>query len=196
MKQNFKFSSRKHLILFLIASSCFFNISPVSAQDAYKALKANVILTGTSTLHNWEMTAADFTCNSIFQLENNKITEVKSLTLTIAVKTLKSGKNAMDKNAYAALKAGEFKQITYVINTSTVVGNKIICTGSLTIAGVTKPIEVESIYTANADHTITCKTSKTFKMSEFNVDPPSFMFGTVTTGDEITMTFDLTFKKS
>jgi polyisoprenoid-binding protein YceI len=196
MKQILKISLVQKLVLFLIPITLFLFSSPVSAQDAYKVLKAKVLLTGTSTLHDWEMKAEAFTCNSLFQLENNKVSQVKSLTLTIPVKSLKSGKGAMDKNAYSALKADEHKQITYVITSSKVVGNKIICEGNLTIAGVTKPMEVESICTVNADNTIVCKTSKTFKMTEFNVEPPSFMFGSVNTGDEITMAFDLTFKKS
>lgn len=179
----------------ILVTLCLFTTFAI-AQDAYKVQKASVVLTGTSSLHDWEMKAEGFSCNSLFQLENNKVTQVKSLTLTIPVQSLKSGKNAMDKNAYSALKAEQHKQITYVISSTKVVGNKIVCAGNLTIAGVTKPLEVESICTVNADNTIVCKTSKSFKMTEFNVEPPSFMFGSVTTGDEITMVFDLTFKKS
>jgi hypothetical protein len=37
-----------------------------------------------------------------------------------------------------------------------------------------------------------CKGSKKIKMTDFNVEPPSFMFGSVKTGDEITVTFDVT----
>jgi len=32
-------------------------------------------------------------------------------------------------------------------------------------------------------------------MSEFNVEPPSFMFGAMKTGDEIIVKFSLTLKK-
>jgi hypothetical protein len=33
------------------------------------------------------------------------------------------------------------------------------------------------------------------KMSEYNVEPPSFMFGAMKTGDEITVKFNVTLKK-
>jgi len=164
-------------------------------QDSYKAQKASVSISGTSTMHDWEMKGEGFTCNSQFSLEGNKVTGVKGLQLTIPVTALKSGKGAMDKNAYSALKADDHKQIVYALTSSKIVGNKIISSGNLTIAGVTKPMEVESTFTVNADNTISTKTSKSFKMSEFNVEPPSFMFGSVTTGDAITLTFDFTFKK-
>src|SRR6187551_1685967 len=196
MNQNLKISPPRKMVLYLTIAALYLLTYPVLGQEAYKIQKASVLLTGTSTLHDWEMKAEGFSCNSLFQLENNQVTQVKSLTLTIPVQSLKSGKNAMDKNAYSALKAEQYKQITYVIISTKVVGNKIICSGNLTIAGVTKPMEVETICSVNADNTIVCKTSKSFKMTDFNVEPPSFMFGSVTTGDEITMTFDLTFKKS
>jgi len=196
MNPNLKISPPRKAVLYLTIATLFLLTHPALGQEVYKIQKANVLLTGTSTLHDWEMKAEGFSCNSLFQLENNKVTHVKSLTLTIPVLSLKSGKNAMDKNAYSALKAEQYKQITYVIISTKVAGNQIICSGNLTIAGVTKPMEVEAVYSVNADNTIVCKTSKSFKMTDFNVEPPSFMFGSVTTGDEITMTFDLTFKKS
>lgn len=167
----------------------------VQAQDAYKINKASVVINGTSTMHDWEMKSETFTCNTQFKLDGNKVVDVKGLQLTVAATSLKSGKGAMDKNAYSALKANDHKNISYVLTSSKVVGNKILSAGNLTIAGVTKPFEVESTYVINADNTISTKTAKSFKMSEFNVEPPSFMFGSVTTGDAITLTFDLTFKK-
>lgn len=165
------------------------------AQDSYKIQKASVIIAGTSTMHDWEMKGEGFTCNANFKVEGNKIAEVNGLQLTIPVSSLKSGKGAMDKNAYSALKANDHKQIVFVHSSSKIVGNKIISSGTLTIAGVTKPIELESTYTLNADNTLSTKTTESFKMSEYKVEPPSFMFGSVTTGDAITLSFDLTFKK-
>ncbi len=165
------------------------------AQDSYKAQKASVSISGTSTMHDWTMKGEGFACTTQFKLEGNKVEEVKGLQLTIPVTALKSGKGAMDKNAYSALKADDHKQIVYALTSSKIVGNKIISSGNLTIAGVTKPMEIESTFIVNADNTITTKSSKSFKMSEYNVEPPSFMFGSVTTGDAITLTFDLTFKK-
>jgi polyisoprenoid-binding protein YceI len=180
--------------LFFLISAFFLQVRG-QAQELYKVQKASVVISGTSTLHDWEMKGENFTCNTTFKVEDNKVVEVKNLQLVVAVQSLKSGKSAMDKNAYAALKANEHKQITYTITSSKVVGSKIVCTGNLSIAGVTKPFEVESTCTVNVDNTIACKASKSFKMSEFKVEPPSFMFGSVTTGDNITLVFDLSFKK-
>lgn len=196
MRQISNFTAYKiQTVFWPLALLCFF-FSSTFAQEVYKIQKASVVVSGTSTLHDWEMKADGFSCTSSFLIENEKISQVKSLTLSIPVQTLKSGKGAMDKNAYSALKADNYKQITYTITSAKVVGTKILTVGNLTIAGVTKPVEIESTCIVNADNTIVCKTSKRFKMTDFKVEPPSFMFGSVTTGDDITLAFDLTFKKS
>lgn len=165
-------------------------------QDAYKATKANVKITGTSTLHNWEMKGEGITGAAAFDLNQGTVTNVSQVLITIPVINLKSGKGAMDKNAYSALKSDKFKQITYSVPSAKIVGSKIQCTGTLTIAGTPKPFDVEATYIINADQTISCKVVRSFKMTEFKVEPPSFMFGSVTTGDEITITFDILFKKN
>lgn len=196
MKHYFNLSSNtRSRVFYTLAFLCLL-LSSSFAQEAYTIQKASVVVSGTSTLHDWEMKADGFTCTSSFLIENNKVLQVKSLSLSIPVQTLKSGKGAMDKNAYSALKVDAHKQITYTITSAKVVGAKILTMGNLTIAGVTKPIEIESTCTVAADNTIVCKTSKKFKMTDFKVEPPSFMFGSVTTGDDITLAFDLTFKKS
>ncbi|HNA42827.1 MAG TPA: YceI family protein [Saprospiraceae bacterium] len=67
----------------------------------------------------------------------------------------------------------------------------IECTGNLTIAGTTKPVTLTATVAAKDGGILHCTGSKTFKMSEYQVEPPTFMFGTVKTGDEITVTFNV-----
>ena len=97
----------------------------------------------------------------------------------------------MDKNAYSALKTDENKQITFQLTSGKIEGKTIRCVGSLTIAGTTKQIDVDATYTILSDGSIQCKGSKKLAMRDYNVEPPSFMFGTVTTGNEITVSFDV-----
>ena len=97
----------------------------------------------------------------------------------------------MDKNAYSALKTDKNKQITFQLASGKIEGKTIRCVGSLTIAGTTKQIDVDATYTILSDGSIQCKGSKKLAMRDYNVEPPSFMFGTVTTGNEITVSFDV-----
>jgi polyisoprenoid-binding protein YceI len=190
-KFNFRFTSTAVVFILVIMLG-----SSLMAQTSYKTQKASLTISGTSTLHDWTMKAEGFTCTGLFTVDNAKATSAKSLTITVPVKALKSGKSAMDKNAYSALKEETHKQIAYTLTGVKTVGDKMQCTGNLTIAGVTKPVTVESVCTVQADQSISCNSTIALKMTDFDVEPPSFMFGSVTTGDDIKLDFNLLFKPS
>jgi len=46
----------------------------------------------------------------------------------------------------------------------------------------------------NKDATITCSGSEKLNMTDYNVKPPSFMFGAMTTGDAVTLDFNVVYK--
>lgn len=63
--------------------------------------------------------------------------------------------------------------------------------GNLSVAGTTKKVtlDFELQLTANK---VTLKGEKSFKMTEFGIEPPKALLGTITTGDEITIKFNTT----
>ena len=66
--------------------------------------------------------------------------------------------------------------------------------GNLTIAGATKPLEI--IFDAKvSSNKIVLSGSKSLKMTDFKIDPPKAMFGTITTGDEVIIKFETVFTK-
>jgi len=121
------------------------------------------------------------------------------LSFSLPAETLNSGKDAMDKNAYKSLKTSSSKNITFQLTrvvsvTKSGSGYEVTAEGKLQIAGATKTTTVKALCTPSGN-TIKCKGEKTFKMSEYQVEPPSFMFGSVKTGDEVTILFDISFTK-
>src|SRR6185369_1129197 len=146
---------------------------------------------GTSTLHNWEMKSADIAIEAIFKTSpEGKPTQLDAIKVIIPAETLKSGKGAMDKNAYSSLKTEKFKTISFVMTNSKMESGKITGSGSLTIAGVTQKIDFEVTGTIKPDNSIQCKGEKRMKMTDFNVEPPTFMMGTIKTGNEIVISLD------
>jgi polyisoprenoid-binding protein YceI len=103
----------------------------------------------------------------------------------------------MDTRTYKALNAEQFKTITFKLTQATVVPQqKIIkAIGNLTIGGVTNEIAIQTAYVLNADETITCKGTKSIKMSDFKIKAPSFMFGALKTGNEVIIDILLKLKK-
>src|SRR5690606_7891160 len=77
---------------------------------------ASIKIAGTSTMHDWEMETPKVTGKAGFILDGNEITGIKFLDVTIPSESLKSGKGAMDKNAYKALKTNDHKEIGFILN--------------------------------------------------------------------------------
>ena len=161
-------------------------------QGRYVQSSSRMTISGTSTLHEWTMKSESSTCDAVFQINSQgDPLQLISMVVSVPSESLKSGKSGMDKNAYSALKTDENKQITFQLTSGKIEGKAIRCVGSLTIAGTTKQIDLDATYTILSDGSIQCKGSKNLAMKDFNVEPPSFMFGTVTTGNEISVSFDV-----
>lgn len=178
----------------------------IDAQSTYRIQETKDIdmkLSGTSTLHNWVMNAQNTTGVAQFGFKGTGDTELnslKSLTFSLLVTDLKSGEKGLDKNAYKALKADQYKDIEYKLTSATIMpkseGKYLIKTkGKLTIAGVTKETDMDVYAVVNKNGSITCTGSDKLNMTDYSVKPPKFMLGAMKTGDAITLNYTLLYKK-
>ena len=132
--------------------------------------------------------------------EAQAIDALSALTFTLPVRNLESDKNGLDKNAYKALKANKYENIVYKLASAKVIpdkaGNHLVKTnGNLTVAGVTREVSMDVHCYINKDATIRCSGSEKLKMTDYGVEPPTFLLGAMTTGDAITLDFTLVFKQ-
>jgi len=68
--------------------------------------------------------------------------------------------------------------------------------GNLTIAGTTRLTDLNATLKYNAaDKSFTCSGSKVIKMTDWKVTPPTVLFGTIKTGDQITIQYNLKITK-
>jgi len=168
----------------------------VWAQQNYKLTGTpNFTIAGTSTMHDWTMTSSQAVCEAQLEIDaSGKLVKINSVVVTTKAESLKSGKSAMDKNAYKSLKTDKHKDIRFQLTSATIQGENITAKGTLTIAGSSKPTEL-TLSGKPSGNGIRFQGSKDIKMSEFGVEPPSFMFGSVKTGNDIKVTFDITLSK-
>jgi polyisoprenoid-binding protein YceI len=148
------------------------------------------------------MKASHATSQAQFTISpNDKITNFENLTFTIPVKSLKSQSKVMDNNTYKALNVSEHPNISFTLTSANVTSDDgsvytIKGRGKLTIAGITRETDVVASGKYHpADKSLTLTGSKKFKMTDYKVTPPTVMMGTVKTGDDITVAYNLKFVK-
>ena len=194
--------ARRFAILVASLVLCVAIAQTTNAQTSYKVSgKPDITLYGTSTLHNWTMSAHAFTCNAQFNVSaDNQLNGLSALSFSLPVHNLKSEHDGMNDNAYETLKAKEHKEITFQLTSARVAstgGNKyqVTALGNLTIAGATKAVTLNTAAVVNADGSVSCSGSLPIKLSEFKIERPSFMLGTMSVGDAMTLNYSLIFAK-
>lgn len=186
------------LFFFSIFLSGLLTIQMVSAQT-YSLNNDTSFLEvhGTSSLHDWHVDAE----NQMGKLEVTKADglTISKLNFSVESESLKSGKSSMDKNTYKALESDSYNTIDFSMSSVEKVVKiadgtyDVSVTGNLTIAGVTKskPLDFKIKIKGN---NILIDGEKTMLMTDFGIDPPKALFGTIKTGDEIKIIFKTVFE--
>ena len=156
-------------------------------------------VSGTSTLHDWTIVAEEISGSAKFEISDAQLMGVSDLTIKVKVEEIKSGKSGMDNNTYKALNSDQHPFISFNLSNGSASqsGSKYLFSGqgNLTIAGTKKPINLKATCDL-AGNSVVCEGSYAMKMTDFNVDPPTAMFGTIKTGNEITIDFKINFTNS
>lgn len=163
---------------------------------------ADVKVLGTSNLHNWSMEDKDVNCSVQFKYGAGKTLPVSlaAFTFSFPVHGLKSGSSGMDSKAYDAMKAKNSGNITFAASASTVMPGSaghftVKSDGSLTIAGVSKSVVLTAACVVKADGSITCTGTDKLLMTDYQIKPPTYMLGTLRTGNSLTIDFTMIVQK-
>jgi len=185
---------KKLTILFTLL---FTSITAFGQAHQINPQDSEVKVTGTSTIHDWDVNAQEFGGSGNFEIGNGELISVSNLKLSVKVNSIKSGKGAMDKKIYEALKEKNHKEIIFAgKGVEEISGGKIFVNGDLTIAGVTKSITLEADYEILPDNSLIFTGSYPISMKEFGMNPPTAMFGSIKTGNDVRVHFNTTFSTS
>ena len=180
----------------------------LAQSDSYEILeKSTMQVEGTSTLHDWTSDVEEFSSYVKFNaaaLEGDTLRNpVESLSLTIPVKSIESGKGGMNRRTYDALKSDDFPNIMFQMNKTELVNADSALTsmelsveGNLTIAGTSNNITLPVTGTKQDDGSFKFTGEYEINMKDYDVDPPSAMLGTIKAGELVTVVFEMYIAKS
>jgi len=189
MMKQYSFWISGLLMLVLVSVS-----SQVFAQVKYALAPASEMkISGGSSLHDWDMTSNTAKGEGQFVMEGNQFKGIKSLRVQMEAESLKSGTKGLDNNAYKALDTKKNKDVIFNLKELTGSGSSYQAKGDFTIAGVTKPASFPVKMTQSGDK-LTFEGSFDTKLTNFSIEPPTALLGTVKTRDEITISFKTIFQ--
>ncbi|MBE9663906.1 YceI family protein [Mucilaginibacter myungsuensis] len=196
-------NSVKMAMLLLAAVICLAATQTLMAQTTYKLAPGqdvSIKLTGTSNIHDWAMLSTTMESTGDFGTKGNALTSLKNFTFQVAVKSLKSEHASLDKRMYADVKEAKYPTINYKLTSATIrpaAGGKFLIAskGDLTIAGSTQPISMDVLATVNDSGSITCTGTKKIQLTDYGIKPPSYVMGTMKVRNDLTIQFNLTYKK-
>jgi hypothetical protein len=119
-------------------------------------------------------------------------------SLQVPVRTFDCGKRVMTNDLHETLQAKKHPMIRYqlqdaeIVRTdSTTTGHRIRARGTLTIAGTERAIELVARGRRIGPNQYRLCGSRTLKMSDFGIEPPTKFFGLIRVKDSIEVNFDL-----
>lgn len=184
---------KTRITILLTAAFLVFFVHAGMSQGALKVKPNKMTVQGSSTIHDWESQITKADVKGEVVVDNSQLKAVKNLEVKIPVESIKSTKGKMmDNKTYDAFDADKNPYIIYSLNNARVNADGTIDgNGTLTMAGITKPMDVKANYKILDNGEIQLILSRTFKMTEFKMDPPTAMMGSIKVGDEVTVNFDL-----
>lgn len=184
------------IMIFTVAYSSFAQVDYTLTQS-----KSKLSVQGTSSMHDWEMLAGDLKSNLAVNLENGDLVEINEVTFSCPVEKILSDNSIMDGKTHNALKAEDHPIINFTLKSIEYLkhsGNNFSgeLSGVLKIAGVSKTMNIRFSGSVTENQSLQIKGSIPLKMSDFDIKPPTAMFGALKTGNEVELHYDFHFQKS
>lgn len=177
---------------------CLFNmlIFNVIAQHEYKIDidSSSIIINGTSTFHDWEASSKDIQGTVEALIDGRSIKNILDADLSMEVISLKSESKGLARRLHKELAYKKFPNISFKFKKLVLLTkDSVEMEGDLRIKGVTKKLILTGKVSFRSDtgDVFLFLGSKKLKMTDFNIKPPTFLFGMFKTGDEVNVNFNI-----
>jgi len=162
--------------------------------------KSNISVTGKVSFIKWKSIAHRFNGYLNYTTLNKK--EYKKLTVTIEVKEITSKQKIRDKVIYKSLKEEIFPWIKFTsssfIDDAPIANNslkKYLLKGTVTMAGIEHDEKIPVVIKHTANGNILIEGVFTLKLTDYQIEPPTVLFGLIKINNQISINFNLFFDK-
>lgn len=175
------------LILFLTGLT----LSGFSQESYTLSDTSTMTIDGSSSLHDWTVTA-----NTLEGTVAQNGESISAVDFSVAVADILSDRAAaMDSKMHDALKKEEHPKVTFMVKDANAnMGENQELKGMLTIAGIENEVSVPATI-IQKDGTLHITGERKIALKDYNIEPPTAMFGSIVVGDDVTVKFDLVFTK-
>ncbi|REL39069.1 YceI family protein [Rhodohalobacter sp. SW132] len=194
--------------LIIIPILLLISISVISVGNAQilemDSERSMLMFEGTSTLHSWDVEVTDFHVE--FQVPDHwlegverwEASEIEGLYVEVPAGQLDGGRSRMNRDLRDALNAEENPEITFSKNSMKFTGEledgKLAdVAGMLTVAGEEREVTFQTEITHLNENEIESMGSLDIDMTNFGIDPPRALLGTIRTGEIIELSFHIIF---
>jgi hypothetical protein len=172
---------------------------PLHAQQGHRSellAESRVWVDGTSNREDWTVDATELRGFVVLE-PGGAALSIREGRFTVTARRMISKHGViMDRLMHGALRANAHPDIVYELASAGSVANgagtaSLATKGRVTIAGVTKDIEQDVQVERMADGRLRFTGSSPVLMSDFNMTPPTAMFGALRTGNRVVVNFEL-----
>ena len=180
---------------------------PAVAPFEVDVSASTMTISGTSTMHDW--TCEVETMDGILEAElpgdyAAGVPSIHQAVIEIPVEAIECGKGRMNRNLRGALKADDHPRIVFQLTAAEITqaamtpveGEEdswldVKAAGTLVVAGTMQEVTLDLQGRVLDDGRMRFVGETPLLMTDYQVDPPSFMLGAVKTGDEVMIAFDI-----
>lgn len=170
--------------------------APADSVTLGFSAESEMTVYGSSNVRDWDMDVETINGDVTFE-ENETVPSIQTVTVDVPVEGLVAGRSSMQDKAHKALKKEEYPTLTFTssdIEVSKSQENQfaVFAKGQLTIAGTTREVTLKAKGARHGNGSYTIEGEHNLKLSTFDVEPPTAMFGALTVADEIRLAFNVT----
>jgi hypothetical protein len=171
------------------------------SQSSYilNPVNSEMAILGTSSLHDWQMEVKDINCSATMITDGKNVRGIRDARFNCVTTSIVSDYKLMDKKTYEALKADEFSSIDFKMTdgkVNSISANEFsgIASGYLSIAGQKREVDIPFKGYLWMEGQVKLEGKVVLKMSEFNIEPPTALLGSLKTGDEVSIVYSFLFE--